>query len=52
MKKQLLRKKLLYIVGDAKNGRYRQIAISTGNGLRAAMEINNKWKSTTREREE
>ncbi len=50
LKKQLLRKKLLFIVGDAKNGRYRQIAIATGNGLRAAMEINNKWTTMRRQR--
>jgi thioredoxin reductase (NADPH) len=43
LKKQLVRKKLLYIAGDLKNGRYRQIAIAAGDGLRAAMDINNAW---------
>ncbi|HEX7318807.1 MAG TPA: NAD(P)/FAD-dependent oxidoreductase [bacterium] len=51
LKKQLIRKKVLYVVGDAKNGRYRQIAIATGNGLRAAMEINNKWTTMRRQRD-
>ncbi len=35
----LLEKGILYLVGDIKNGLFRQAAISTGDGIRAAMEI-------------
>jgi thioredoxin reductase len=35
----LARKKKLFLVGDAGNGRFRQAAIAAADGLRAAMEI-------------
>jgi len=31
----------LYFIGDVKNGRYRQLAIASGNGVECAMKINN-----------
>ncbi|MBO8132011.1 MAG: NAD(P)/FAD-dependent oxidoreductase [Candidatus Marinimicrobia bacterium] len=36
----------LYIIGDAKNGIYRQITIAAGGGIRCAMEIHNRLKQT------
>jgi len=33
------KEKLIYLIGDVKNKDYRQTAISTGDGIRAAMEI-------------
>ncbi len=35
----LVQRKLLYFVGDIKNGMFRQTAIAVGDGLQAAMEI-------------
>lgn len=36
---QLQERKRLYLVGDVKNGKFRQAAISAGEGLKTAMEI-------------
>jgi len=36
---------LLYFVGDIKNGNYRQLSIAAGDGLKAAMKINERFKS-------
>ena len=41
---KLLKSKLLYIIGDIKNDKYRQTAIAVGEGTKAAMEINDKLK--------
>ncbi len=40
-KDDLIKEKKLYFVGDVINGIYRQAAISVGDGLKAAMEIDN-----------
>ena len=37
--KELTERKILYFVGDVRNGIYRQTAIAAGDALRAAMEI-------------
>jgi len=42
--KKLIKKKVLYMIGDVKNGLYRQTAICVGDGVRAAMEIFQKIK--------
>ena len=41
---KLQRSKLLYIIGDIKNDKYRQTSIAVGEGTKAAMEINEKLK--------
>ena len=30
---------LLYLIGDVRNGQFRQAAVAAGDGIRAAMEI-------------
>ena len=42
---KLLNDKLLHYIGDVINGLYRQISIATGDGVRAAMEIYERWGS-------
>lgn len=39
----LLNDKRLHYIGDICNGLYRQISIATGDGVRAAMEIYERW---------
>jgi thioredoxin reductase (NADPH) len=39
---KLLRKELIYLIGDVKNANLRQIAIAAGDGITAAMRIYNK----------
>jgi thioredoxin reductase (NADPH) len=39
--KQLIMKKLLFLAGDVKNGLYRQVALSTADGISIAMQICN-----------
>jgi len=46
---RLKRENKLYIIGDARNGLYRQTAIAAGDGLRAAMRISKKWGHTIKE---
>jgi len=41
---QLQEEGLLYLVGDVRGGRYRQVAIAVGDGLEAAMRIYEKLK--------
>ena len=41
---RLQKSKSLFIIGDAKNNIYRQTAIATGDGIKAAMEIYRKLK--------
>ena len=43
--KMLEHKKKLYMIGDVKNGVFRQIAIAVGDGVRSAMEIYFRLKS-------
>jgi thioredoxin reductase len=42
MQRDLIANSKLFEVGDVKNGFFRQIAISVGNGIEAAMRINQK----------
>lgn len=41
--KNLVKRNKLYIIGDAKNGIFRQIAIAAGDGIKTAMEIMQIW---------
>jgi len=41
---KLQKSKLLYLIGDIKNDKYRQTSIAVGEGTRAAMEIHEKLK--------
>ena len=41
---KLLNDKRLHYIGDVSNGLYRQISIATGDGVRAAMEIYERYK--------
>ncbi|MEE9553369.1 MAG: NAD(P)/FAD-dependent oxidoreductase [candidate division Zixibacteria bacterium] len=43
-KDRLLKDGLLYMIGDVNNGLYRQTAIATGNGIKAAMKTAAKLK--------
>ncbi len=40
-------KGILYLVGDVKNGHYRQTAIAAGDGIRAAMEFYDRLREKT-----
>lgn len=40
----LLDKNKLFLIGDVMNGQHRQAAISVGDGIRVAMEINDLWR--------
>ena len=37
--KNLINSKRLFLIGDVKNGDFRQLSISVGDGVKAAMEI-------------
>jgi thioredoxin reductase len=41
---ELAARKILYFIGDVRNGIYRQTAIAAGDALRAAMEIEEFYK--------
>jgi len=36
--------KVLYLIGDLQNGAFRQTSLAVGDGIRAAMEIEQKWR--------
>ena len=42
--KKLISQGLLYLAGDVKNGLFRQIAISAGNGIKTAMKIDHRME--------
>lgn len=43
---ELKRGKMLYEIGDVRNGAFRQVALAVGDGMRAAMSIREKLKRT------
>lgn len=43
-REELRREGVLFMIGDVVDGPYRQVAISAGDGLRAAMEIERRWR--------